>query len=290
MKIKDREHKKELMTLINECKMRSNNVITELRNINLNNIPNEVIAKLNDIAYKAIAKGSLNKLLDKRALQNEELYNKLDSELKDITSKLNINELEKKYGEIIKDIGDCPISCLSTLDAMQEADCMCIGLEINRPEAAIADPSRLVIKDIFPTYISAESFLMSAQFKLQENSDAHGGFGPNKDGQLALGLGNEKITGIMPLYLFQEHWNLAKRKIQPVFGFMCTLDIMGYSSEQFFTIPFLVYIRALTKCKENPTEINQKMLQLIEQTCLKIVETSPTFKAETLNKIVQFVL
>jgi len=70
------------------------------------------------------------------------------------------------------------MSCLNTLEAMQEGDCMCIGLEIQRPEAAIADASRLIIKDIFPTYISAESFLTSAQFKLQDNSEAHGGFNP----------------------------------------------------------------------------------------------------------------
>jgi hypothetical protein len=35
----------------------------------------------------------------------------------------------------------------------------------------------------------------------------------------------------MPLYLFKEHWQIAQRRIQPVLGFMCTLDVMGYSSE-----------------------------------------------------------
>jgi len=47
---------------------------------------------------------------------------------------------------------------------------MCIGLDIQRPEAAIADPSRLIIKDIFPTYLSADSFLESAKFKIQEKA------------------------------------------------------------------------------------------------------------------------
>jgi len=44
------------------------------------------------------------------------------------------------------------------------------------------------------------------------------------------GLGQENITGVMPLYLFQEHWTMAKRKIQPVFGQMTTLDVMGYQA------------------------------------------------------------
>jgi hypothetical protein len=46
-----------------------------------------------------------------------------------------------------------------------------------------------------------------------------------------MGIGRENITGLFPLYLFKEHWIIAKRKIQPLFGFMCTLDIMGYSKE-----------------------------------------------------------
>ena len=61
-----------------------------------------------------------------------------------------------------------------------------------------------------------------------------------------------RVTGIMPIYLFKEHWEIAKRKIQPVFGYMCTLDIMGYTSEQYFTIPFLVYARAIQQFGVEP--------------------------------------
>ena len=59
MKIKDRDLKKQLMGEISDCRARSSNVIKELRNIqDLSKISNEVIAKLNDMAYKAINKGS----------------------------------------------------------------------------------------------------------------------------------------------------------------------------------------------------------------------------------------
>ena len=51
---------------------------------------------------------------------------------------------------------------------------MCIGMEVQRPEAAIADPSRLNIRDIFPTYISADSFLESAKFKIDHAGGAGG--------------------------------------------------------------------------------------------------------------------
>ena len=70
MRIRDKKLRKELLTQIHECKIRSNNVVNELRNItaNLSNLSNEVIAKLNDLAYKGINKSKLKKMLDKRAL------------------------------------------------------------------------------------------------------------------------------------------------------------------------------------------------------------------------------
>lgn len=53
---------------------------------------------------------------------------------------------------------------------------MCLGLDVGRSEAAIADPTKLVIKDIIPTFMSADSFLDSAAYKLTRNTNAHGGF------------------------------------------------------------------------------------------------------------------
>ena len=69
---------------------------------------------------------------------------------------------------MIKDVGDCSYSCMNSAEALEEIDCMCISLSINRPQAAIADPSRLVINDIYPSYISADSFLNSANFNLEK--------------------------------------------------------------------------------------------------------------------------
>jgi len=59
----------------------------------------------------------------------------------------------------------------------------------------------------------------------------HGGFNEYSKGNLAFSTAREDITGVLPLFLFKEHWEVAKRKVQPLYGFMCTLDIMGYSSE-----------------------------------------------------------
>jgi len=47
---------------------------------------------------------------------------------------------------------------------------MCLGLEVERPEAAIADPSRLIIKEIIPYFTTADSFIYSALHKLEKSN------------------------------------------------------------------------------------------------------------------------
>ena len=115
--------------------------------------------------------------------------------------------------KVVNSIGDCPVSLQDTIGAMEAKDCMCIGLEISRSEACINDPSRLVIRSVLPCYISLDSFLESSIFKLKTNQDAAGGFDYDKQGELAIGAGRESISGILPLFLFREHWEIAKRKL-----------------------------------------------------------------------------
>jgi len=60
-----------------------------------------------------------------------------------------------------------------------------------------------------------------------------------------MGIGRENITGVLPLYLFKEHWNIARRRSPPIYGLMCTLDVMGFQAAQQFAIPFKVLLKAI---------------------------------------------
>lgn len=164
---------------------------------------------------------------------------------------MDIKVLTEQHKELIDFIGPCPLSCYDLMEAISVGDCMCLCLDIGRSEAAIADPSRLVIKDIIPTFMTSDSFLDSATFSLGRDDEAHGGFKVSQTGKLAMGLGRENVTGVLPLYLFKEHWEVARRKAPPIFGFMCTLDIMGYASSQYFTIPYLVLLECMKKNSES---------------------------------------
>ena len=46
---------------------------------------------------------------------------------------------------------------------------MCISLKISRPEAAVADPTKLIVRDVVSTYMSANAFLDSASFNIERD-------------------------------------------------------------------------------------------------------------------------
>lgn len=52
-----------------------------------------MIAKINDTAYKAIQSTGMQKMIDKRALANESLYEKLENEVAKLSSKFDFNKL-----------------------------------------------------------------------------------------------------------------------------------------------------------------------------------------------------
>jgi hypothetical protein len=125
---------------------------------NTGRIENHQLAQLNDMAYKAVQKRGLQKKLDERALKNQEFYAKLDKAVEEASKNMKFDELRKKYKDIGDFIGQCPLSLNDVFEAMELGTCMCLGLEVERSEACIADPSLLKIKNIIPTFMSAESF------------------------------------------------------------------------------------------------------------------------------------
>lgn len=177
---------------------------------------------------------------------------------------------------------------MSALEAIQEGDCLGICLDVARSEAAIGDPNQLIVKNVVPCFMACSAYLDSAAYNLERQSNAHGSFDKSVQGNLASGIGRENVTGILPLYLFDEHWEIAKRTLPSIFGFMCTLDIMGYTESQFYIIPFTVLFRMYEIRNENPSELNNKMLSLILETCVQIVKRHEKFRDQIIEKLKNF--
>jgi hypothetical protein len=99
IKLKDKSTKKRLLGLILECKSMSTNILSFLRNNDLSHLDNEMIIKLNNLAYKQIKNTRLNMLIDKRAIQNEGMYQRLEEEASEFIRHLDFNKLysDNKY-------------------------------------------------------------------------------------------------------------------------------------------------------------------------------------------------
>lgn len=163
-------------------------------------LTNAKIAGLTSLAYRNITKASLRKQLDKRAEGNVAAYERQASQIQDIVKQLDFPSLQPTQD----DFGRCVMTCMNYVEALQDGDCFCIGLDISRPEAAIADPSRLVIKNVYNTVVTADSFLEAVKYRLSDsgsviNVDAdqsvHGGFGRGKTARVLPGQANENLTG-----------------------------------------------------------------------------------------------
>ena len=172
---------------------------------------------------------------------------------------------------------------------------MCIGLEVERSEACIADPSLLKVKKIIPIFFSAEAFQDQAIFALKADPNAHGGFNNGKQpvqlpegGGLAMGLGREAVNAVLPLYLFKEHWDIARRRAPGLFGLMCTADVMGYAASQQFLVPFKLLLRTIYDVQQSPTEMHKKIQVLILDTCKAIVQGNEEFRKGLIKLVADF--
>jgi hypothetical protein len=149
-------------------------------------------------------------------------------------------------------------------------------LNVTRSEAAIADPTQVVVHSISPTFITADSFLDSVEFALSKTNVntpevAHGGFSKAAQPSVVVGQARESISGVLPLYICEEHWSVAKHKMKPIMGWVTTLDILGYSASQIRAIPFLALATAATHAiGDAASPFKKSQFDLILQTCAQI--------------------
>ena len=59
-------------------------------------------------------------MLDKRAIVNEGLYQKLEKELANIVSKLDFEKINEEHKDLIEDLGNCVYSVATVTEAMEE--------------------------------------------------------------------------------------------------------------------------------------------------------------------------
>lgn len=231
--------------------------------------------------HKEMKKGLQNKL-NKRIEENANLVNNIKKSVSETVEKIDIEDMRKKYEELAAKVGDCILSSNNFIDAIADEDCLCLTFDIGRSQAAVIDPTQIIIKNVYPSFLTAGSFFFSTEFALKKNKLAHGGFEKHADGLILKGAAQENITGVMPLYFCEENWKVAKQLLKLTIAWDVTLDPLGYSYSQIKTVPFLILSKLAQMVHEQPTsELLKFQFELVKQTCMQIMKDGSQEHFET---------
>lgn len=217
-------------------------------------------------------KKDLKRKLEKRTSENKELVAQTRAYIKDIVSKIDINSLREKYSELAAKVGECILSANNFIDALADEDCLCLTFDIGRSQAAIMDPTQIIIKSVYPSFLTAGSFFFSTEYALKKNKLAHGGYEKHAEGMILKGAASENITGVMPLYFCEENWRVAKQLMKLTIAWDVTLEPAGYQYLQMKTVPFLILAKLAQMKHEKPgSEFLNFQFDLVKQTCRQIM-------------------
>ena len=240
----------------------------------------KICEKVKASVDKELKKGFKNKL-EKRTTENSDLVENIKKSIAKTVEKIDFAELKKKYGDLSAKIGECILSSNNFIEALADEDCLCLTFNIGRSQAAIVDPSQIIIKDVFPSFLTAGSFFYSTEFALKKNKLAHGGYEKNAEGLIIKGAAQEDITGVMPLYLCEENWEVAKQLMKMTIAWDVTLEPSGYAYNQIKTVPFLILAKIAQMLHEKPdSQFLAFQFELVKQTCVQIMRDGSLKKFE----------
>lgn len=274
-----KETRKELLRIWHECKTIMTNCVRECTRAieSKTNISNNTLADLQHKSYEHARSSKGQKRLDNRKSQNVAKMSKFDERLQKTRNSINIETLSLAKNS---NLDPCIMSMCDWKDCLEDGDCLCMALSIGRSEACAMDPAQLLIKEVLPSMISATNFLDSINFTTRgtvRDSSIHGGFSKTDSSSGFLsGVARDQITGVLVLFLHPENWKIARLHMEPVYSYMCCLDILHFTQSMSTIIPFLVLEYLLKQERDNlrtkqSSSFVESRLSLTLDTCSAIM-------------------
>lgn len=269
-KLETRIERKNLLSLCSEAVVLINKFYNALMNAKFTN---DDIATITTMAYKNINDKRFINKMDKRMVFNNDVFKEDNKKINDYLETLNIQDLQKKYTKIIKEYGQCILSINDFTECLEDASCLCLGLEILRPENSIVNPFNIKIKTISTSLISDNAFdeALERILMYDNNSVVKNNFNNNIP-NIVIGQSREPINAIFPLYICKENWEIAKIKLKWALGYLATSDKLGYSFQQINSIPFIILIKAMELYNKEKSEYNKNIVNWITQTCMFVIK------------------
>jgi hypothetical protein len=225
----------------------------------------EIFAKVNNNAYEC---------RNMNLAQN--IYKDIEQENSKINAtKYDLIEIYETNKSKLDIIGECYMTSSNVFELINDEDCLCVSLNISvdkTKQIHQTDFSNIQINNIFPLKLSASVFKDTSSWVLQNSSSKTDILsttiieGPNK----------EQINGVLPLYLFAEHWKNAK-------------TWMKLLLDKNPVLPYLVLEKLLKICIKGDFQPELKdILELVFETCVQIYKdnTAAIFSYhETVTKL-----
>jgi len=161
----------------------------------------------------------------------------------------------------------CTISQLSVDELLEEGDCLGVGISALSKEVCLMDSTRLVVENISTSYYGSDAFLDLAVWagKLQTVK-----FGTVNT--LTTDEGRRPVSGVLPLYLNDTHWSVAKHYVRRMVGHLTCLDpLLATNSTVFYT-----YLLAYLKCRTLNNDKHQAIAAQLLETMHHIPSMLPT--------------
>ncbi|CAF1315590.1 unnamed protein product [Adineta steineri] len=242
------------------------------------------LAKMNDLRYAdKFSKSSRQRRMNQRAVRNQSNLQLIDSKL---------NELKFNEETAFENVDLLTFTCCLTLntcrDMMMDSqdDIMGVGLVVERQEHVVDAPTLISVKDVSVTILSRSACDDAIKMKINIGDAArlHGGFIASKtsapttstkivskenlrtQSEFTRGVAAEPINTFLPLYICDAHFERVKIMLEPMLGYLFTLDISGYKSDQLLGL-YSILGQMMNASPQNGSEREEIILHEFTRLC-----------------------
>ena len=242
------------------------------------------------------SKSSRQRRMNQRAVRNQE-------NLLSIDAKLNELEFDKETAFINVDLTTftCCLTLNTCRDMMVESqdDIMGVGLVVERQEHVVDAPTLISVKDVSVTILSRAACDDAIKMKLNIGDAArlHGGFvaskanAPttstsiaqrktiNQQSEFTRGVAAEPINTFLPLYICDAHFERVKVMLEPMLGYLFTLDITGYKDDQLLGL-YSILGQMMNASSQNESEREEIILHEFKRLCSALLPRTLEYLGE----------
>ena len=230
------------------------------------------------------SKSSRQRRMDQRAVRNQSNLRMIDTKL---------NELKFDASTAFNQVDLATFTCCLTLNNCQDMmtdsrdDIMGVGLVVERQEHVVDAPTLITVKNVSVTILSRSACDDAIRMKINIDDAArlHGGFIAsktnlpttssriaqrqavnNEPSEFTRGVAAESINTFLPLYICDAHFERVKIMLEPMLGYLFTLDISGYKDDQLLGL-YSILGQMLNASPRNNSEREELILHEFTRLC-----------------------